>query len=398
MSKKSKRTVPELRFPKFEGDWQHQELSKVLIESNVMAFIDLPLYSLTIESGIVPKTERYERSFLVKNEAAAYKVVQPNDFAYNPMNLRFGALARHIESRPVKVSKYYNIFSVNPKENVLFVDHLLTKSSSIRLYDSIAMGSLVEKKRVHFSDFLNCNFLLPSIAEQEKIANFLGAVDTRLNQLRRKRELLQTYKRGVMQKLFSQEIRFKGAIGSEFPDWEKKKLGDVVIFKNGKAHENCVVENGKFIIVNSKFIATEGEVKKYSDFQLEPLKENDIVMVMSDVPNGKALAKCFYIRSSGKYTLNQRICSLTVKERTNSKYLYYSINRNKYFLEFDSGVSQTNLRKEEVLGCPVLVPSIAEQEKIADVLTVIDRKIEAISRQIEQCDRFKQGLLQKMFV
>ena len=269
MSKKSKRTVPELRFPKFEGDWQHQELSKVLIESNVMAFIDLPLYSLTIESGIVPKTERYERSFLVKNEAAAYKVVQPNDFAYNPMNLRFGALARHIESRPVKVSKYYNIFSVNPKENVLFVDHLLTKSSSIRLYDSIAMGSLVEKKRVHFSDFLNCNFLLPSIAEQEKIANFLGAVDTRLNQLRRKRELLQTYKRGVMQKLFSQEIRFKGAIGSEFPDWEKKKLGDVVIFKNGKAHENCVVENGKFIIVNSKFIATEGEVKKYSDFQLE---------------------------------------------------------------------------------------------------------------------------------
>jgi len=136
MSKKSKRTVPELRFPKFEGDWQHQELSKVLIESNVMAFIDLPLYSLTIESGIVPKTERYERSFLVKNEAAAYKVVQPNDFAYNPMNLRFGALARHIESRPVKVSKYYNIFSVNPKENVLFVDHLLTKSSSIRLYST----------------------------------------------------------------------------------------------------------------------------------------------------------------------------------------------------------------------------------------------------------------------
>ena len=215
MGNKLNKNVPVLRFPEFEGDWQSQKLKNILIESNVLASEELPLYSLTIESGIVPKTERYERSFLVKNEEEAYKVVQPNDFAYNPMNLRFGALARHTESKLVKVSKYYNIFSVNPKANVIFVDYLLTKSSSIRFYDSIAMGSLVEKKRVHFSDFLNSKFLLPSIAEQEKIASLLGAIDRRLTQLRRKRKLLQTYKRGVMQKIFAQKIRFKSAIGSE---------------------------------------------------------------------------------------------------------------------------------------------------------------------------------------
>ena len=111
----------------------------------------------------------------------------------------------------------------------------------------------------------------------------------------------------------------------DFPDWEEKLLGDVVVFKNGKAHENCVVEDGRFIIVNSKFISTEGEIRKYSNHQLEPLNTNDIVMVMSDVPNGKALAKCFYIESDNEFTLNQRICSLTVKE-INSKYLYYLIN------------------------------------------------------------------------
>ncbi len=206
MGNRLKKNVPVLRFPEFGGDWQLQKLKNILIESNIQASEKLPLYSLTIESGIVPKTERYERSFLVKNEEEAYKVVQPNDFAYNPMNLRFGALARHTESKAVKVSKYYNIFSVNPKANVVFADYLLTKSSSIKFYDSIAMGSLVEKKRVHFSDFLKSKFLFPPIAEQEKIASFLGAVDTRLTQLRRKYELLQIYKRGVMQKVFCRKL------------------------------------------------------------------------------------------------------------------------------------------------------------------------------------------------
>jgi len=159
-----------------------------------------------------------------------------------------------------------------------------------------------------------------------------------------------------MSKKSNQGIRFSSHEGMDFPDWEEKLLGDVVVFKNGKAHENCVVEDGRFIIViavatllrtflavcfaccrrclcpnlcgdgyNSKFISTEGEIRKYSNHQLEPLNTNDIVMVMSDVPNGKALAKCFYIESDNEFTLNQRICSLTVKE-INSKYLYYLIN------------------------------------------------------------------------
>ena len=115
-----------------------------------------------------------------------------------------------------------------------------------------------------------------------------------------------------MSKKSNQGIRFSSHEGMDFPDWEEKLLGDVVVFKNGKAHENCVVEDGRFIIVNSKFISTEGEIRKYSNHQLEPLNTNDIVMVMSDVPNGKALAKCFYIESDNEFTLNQRICSLTI--------------------------------------------------------------------------------------
>jgi type I restriction enzyme S subunit len=397
MSKKLNKTVPQLRFPEFEGDWQRQELRKVLIESNVMASIDLPLYSLTIESGIVPKTERYERSFLVKNEEEAYKVVQPNDFAYNPMNLRFGALARHIESRPVKVSKYYNIFSVNPKENVLFVDYLLTKSSSIRFYDSIAMGSLVEKKRVHFSDFLNCKFLLPSIAEQEKIASFLGAVDTRLNQLRRKRELLQTYKRGVMQKLFSQEVRFKEAIGSAFPEWEKKDFQDIAT-KISSKYDPTPHNTSYPCIELESIVPNEGKlIKIFNSKEQQSIKNK---FKRKDILFGKLrpyLRKFIFADFDG-------VCSTEIwvlrGKKVSSQYLYYLVQSNRFYkvsnVTFGSKMPRSDW--DFISTFPFEFPCEKEQEKIATFLAAIDRKIEAISRQIEGCDQFKQGLLQKMFV
>ena len=104
--------------------------------------------------------------------------------------------------------------------------------------------------------------------------------------------------------------------------------------------------------MNSKFIASEGKVKKYSIKNLSPLLCNDITMVMSDVPNGRALAKCFIIDYENKYTLNQRICGLKLKiSIDNHKFMFYSLNRNKGFLKYNDGVSQTNLRKSEVLNC-----------------------------------------------
>jgi type I restriction enzyme S subunit len=89
------KNIPALRFPEFNGEWTSQPLNEFLAERNEQTEESLPLYSLTIESGIVPKSKRYERSFLVKSEKDAYKVMLKNDFAFNPMNLRFGALARH---------------------------------------------------------------------------------------------------------------------------------------------------------------------------------------------------------------------------------------------------------------------------------------------------------------
>jgi len=180
-------------------------------------------------------------------------------------------------------------------------------------------------------------------------------------------------------------------------DWVKKNLSDICNYKNGKAHEQEIDSEGDFIVVNSKFISSKGTVRKYTDEQICPLYEGDVVMVLSDVPNGKALAKCYYIEANNKFTLNQRICALK-SDKLNNKFLYYRIDRNRYFLMFDSGVGQTNLRKTDVLDCPLYIPpSIEEQEKIADFLSSADQKIQQLRRKKELLEEYKRGVMQKLF-
>ena len=177
--------------------------------------------------------------------------------------------------------------------------------------------------------------------------------------------------------------------------WSVKKLGETCFFFNGKAHENCVDENGKYVLINSKFISSNGQVCKRVNACLFPLIENDITIVMSDVPNGKAIAKCFLVNEADKYTLNQRIGCLRTKQAI-PQYLVNIISRNKYFLKFDDGINQTNLRKDQILNCPLLLPPVAEQEKIAGILGTWDEAIEKLSDLIEQKKLLKKGLMQKL--
>jgi type I restriction enzyme S subunit len=114
---------------------------------------------------------------------------------------------------------------------------------------------------------------------------------------------------------------------------------------------------------------------------------------MSDVPNGKALAKCFLVDENDKYTLNQRICSLKPFEM-DSKFLYYYLNRNSYYLGFDNGSGQTNLRKNEVLECPVVTPAIDEQLRITGIISTIDSKLNLERQNLTQLVNLKKGLMQ----
>lgn len=180
-------------------------------------------------------------------------------------------------------------------------------------------------------------------------------------------------------------------------EWICTTLRAEMDYENGVAHENDIDSLGKYIVVNSKFISTEGQIEKRSNNAHCLAEENDILMVLSDLPNGKAIAKCFYVDASNKYTVNQRICKLRSKG-ANSKLLYYLLNRNPYFLSFDDGVKQTNLKKDEVLSCPLIIPkSIEEQQKIAECLSSIDSYISSINEKVEQLKEHKKSLMQKLF-
>lgn len=180
-------------------------------------------------------------------------------------------------------------------------------------------------------------------------------------------------------------------------EWEEYTLQDVVTFSNGKAHENCVNDDGDYILVNSKFVSTNGQVQKRVTSQLSPLHKSQFVMVMSDLPNGKALAKCFYVEEDNKYTLNQRVCSFTSNDGNVSRFLMYQINRNKYYLRFDDGINQTNLKKSEVLSCPVFIPIVREQEKIATLLCKIDERIATQNKIIDKLQSLIKGIGNDVF-
>ena len=267
----------------------------------------------------------------------------------------------------------------------------------------MASPVLQEEYKRHFSILKQKEVFIPSIksGEQQKIADCLSSLDYLIEATAKKVDALKKHKTGLMQRLFPAEE--KNVPDLRFPEfqwtsaWEEKRLGDVVDYENGKAHENEIDEEGDFIVVNSKFISTDGEVVKRTNTPYCLADKEDILMVLSDVPNGRAIAKCFFVDQSGKYTVNQRICRLR-SNNVNSKLLFYLVNRNPYFLSFDDGVKQTNLKKSEVLECPLMIPSSPiEQKKITDLLSSIDDLIIATEQRIKLLEKHKKGLMQQLF-
>lgn len=200
----SGQTTPTLRFPEFQaaGEWIYRKLGGFITERNQSLTEKLPLFSLTIEDGVTPKTERYERAFLVKDEKEAYKIVYPDDFAYNPMNLRFGAIAMHSGAEKVALSKYYNIFYCDDSVDSRFCEIYFKSPGMITHYNNVATGSLIEKRRVHFREFLKFKIRFPSLSEQQKIADCLSSLDELILAQADNLNTLKAHKKGLMQQLF----------------------------------------------------------------------------------------------------------------------------------------------------------------------------------------------------
>jgi type I restriction enzyme S subunit len=412
VAENKKLNVPKLRFREFENQWELSEIGEFVAERKEIAESDIPLYSLTIQNGVVPKSKRYERSFLVKGESSdAYKAMVLGDFAFNPMNLRFGALAMHKEDKRVAVSKYYDIFYGNEKVNSMYLESYLTTYNMIQYYNKMSTGTLEEKKRVHYLDFIHFKKPFPTLPEQKKIADFLSAVDEKLQQLNRKKELLEKYKKGVMQKLFSQELRFKHAEGTAYADWEEKRLGDGIELLSGFAFKgDAISENVDGVPLLRGINITEGhirhsiEIDRYYSGKLEGLEkyaiaENDLVIGMDGSKVGKNAALVTTCDQGA--LLIQRVARLRAKKGFDIRFAYQHIRSSRFIAYVDmvntsSGIPHISAR--QIKDFEIGFPCQEEQQNIADFLSSLDKKIAGVSAQIEKTQQFKKGLLQEMFV
>lgn len=226
-------------------------------------------------------------------------------------------------------------------------------------------------------------------------------IDQKINLLTKKKEALETYKKGLMQKIFSQELRFKREDGTDYPEWRRVKLGDIQEFKNGKPTEPYWCENGKYEVITLNSVSINGKLKasgRKTDFNDNSLEKGDLVMVLSDIAHANLLGLCDVIPSEG-FILNQRMGRLRVAAEVDPYFLRYAINRQqKYFKRKGQGTSQKHIYQRDVDSLTIELPCFDEQMKITETLKSIDLMTSRIIDANSQTSEMKKGLLQQMFV
>ena len=199
----------EVRFDGFDGEWEEIALKKVLKERKTFLEkgLDLEHVSLTTE-GVVPKSARYERDFLVKGDNKKYKITRLDDICYNPANLKFGVICRNTLGDGI-FSPIYVTFEVKKDFDISFISYLLTWNDFIQRVRKYEQGTVYERMAVSPKDFLLYKVKLPSKQEQQKIAKALTTADKEIELLKNELEALKEQKRGLMQKLLTGEVRVK---------------------------------------------------------------------------------------------------------------------------------------------------------------------------------------------
>lgn len=367
-----------------------------------------PLYSLTIEGGVTPKTERYERSHLVKKEDS-YKIVRPNDYAYNPMNLRFGAVARYKGDIPVAVSGYYDIFTTVYKSDLPFMDSFLTCGPMITYYNRVSTGSLVEKQRVHFSQFLGFVLPLPSRKERVPIAAILTTQDKVIELKEKLLAEKQRQKKYLMQVLLTGKKRLPRFSGQ----WEIKGFNQVFTFgATNTFSRECMCEDSTGVknIHYGDILVRYGEVLKLSEQEIPSLLSDigakittfvdDGDVVIADTAEDLTAGKVVEVQEThGKKVaagLHTMLCK-PIKGCFAPGWLGYYMNSETYhkqLVPYIAGVKVMSISKGNIVKTHILVPPIEEQTAIVKVFSTTDHEIDLLQRDIEQEKQKKKALMQ----
>jgi type I restriction enzyme S subunit len=278
-----------------------------------------------------------------------------------------------------------------------------TKQSSRFLYQYLHLKKFVDEvierctgtsyPAINSKDLAKISIFYPPLPEQQKIASFFTAIDRKISQLKRKLTLLEQYKKGVMQKIFSQQIRFKDDNGKEFPKWEKKKLGEVC---------DCL-DNFRQPLNDAERQKMQGDIPYWGannimDYVNDYIFDETIVLLAEDGGNfNDYMTRPIANISFGKCWVNNHTHVLRGKSNLSNEFLFYSLV-HKDITGFVSGGTRTKLTKGEMFKIPINTPFLTEQSKIANFLSAIDDKINHTRKQIEKAEVWKKGLMQQMFV
>ena len=402
---------PRLRFKKFDGDWEKTTIgakSEIVTSGSrdwaqyysdsgdkfirmtnlVRNGINLDLSDLRFVQLPVGSNEG-KRTSLEKGDILISITAELGKLGWIPEGLGTAYINQHTALVRMK----------NTLDSKFVAYALSTEKYNNKLNSLNDSGA---KAGLNLGSIRSFELTIPSKPEQTQIASFLSAVDEKISQLTKKHELLSQYKQGMMQKLFSQQIRFKADDGSEFGEWESKTLGDVADIVGGgtPSTNNEEYWNGNVAWltpseINKKFIGRSKRTISEFGVQKSSAKKLPIgtVLFTSRATIGEVAI------STAQVTTNQGFQSFIVNSKILNEFLYYWIVKNKQqFIERASGSTFLEISKSKIQPMKILLPCIEEQTKIASFLSAIDQKIEVVAQQIEQAKQWKKGLLQNMFI
>ncbi len=257
-------------------------------------------------------------------------------------------------------------------------------------FKSLASGNMIPG--LNRSDILTTKVYFPSIPEQTKIATFLTAIDDKITQLTKKCDLLAKYKKGIMQQIFSQKIRFKDDDGGEFGEWGNRTLGEVTTFLDGKRKPIKESDRAK-MKGQYPYYGASGIIDYVNDY----IFDKEIILLGEDGENILSRNLPLAFKVSGKCWVNNHAHVIKPDDSTDIDFLAQYLDTISY-TKYNTGTAQPKLNQEVCKKIPLHLPTQPEQTKIANFLTAIDDKITHTQAQLKAAKQYKKGLLQQMFV
>ncbi len=377
---------PKLRFKAFDGDWRSVSLLEIstLITKGTTPkqFIDgninfLKIEAITQNGFELSKCQTISEE--INNKELKRSILMEGDilFAIAGATIGKNAIVQK-ELLPANTNQALAIIRLKENYSKVFISKVLNSPLMEKYIDiNISTGA---QPNLNLQQIGSFSFTLPNLEEQTKIATFLSAVDEKISQLSQKLHLLGQYKQGMMQKLFSQQIRFKANDGSEFGDWEILKFKDVITIKYGKDHKK--LKDGDIPVLGT------GGIMRYVDSYLY---DGESILI----GRKGTIDKPQFI--SGKFWTVDTLFYTEIGEKIRPKFAFQQLLLVNW-LNLNEATGVPSLNTTSIGNIELKVPSLEEQTKIANFLSAIDQKIDVVSEQLEQAKLWKKGLLQQMFV